>query len=62
LIDHKNLAPLGLIVYPGKELIEIRNNIWAVPDWLILGCDWLQTVRRTDNQTERQAEDRVKDE
>ena len=39
LIDHKNLAPLGLIVYPGKELIEIRNNIWAVPDWLIFGYD-----------------------
>jgi hypothetical protein len=37
MIDHKNLAPLGLIVYSGKEVIEIRKNIWAVPDWLLFG-------------------------
>jgi len=35
--DHKNLAPMGIIVYSGKEIAEIRKNIWAVPDWLLFG-------------------------
>jgi len=34
---HKKAAPFGLVVYPGRELVEIRKNIWAVPDWALLG-------------------------
>jgi len=30
---HKSVSPLGVIVYRGRELVEIRKNIWAVPDW-----------------------------
>jgi len=36
--DHKERAPIGLIVYRGNEVVEIRKNIWAVPDWILLGC------------------------
>ena len=35
MTDHKNLVPLGIIVYSGREVAEIRKNIWAVPDWLL---------------------------
>ena len=34
---HKRTAPIGLIVYRGSELAEIRKNIWAVPDWMLFG-------------------------
>ena len=27
--------PTGIIVYPGNEIIEIRKNIFAVPDWFL---------------------------
>lgn len=27
--------PLGIIVYQGKEITEIRKNVFAVPDWLL---------------------------
>ncbi|MEW5948643.1 MAG: ATP-binding protein [Thermodesulfobacteriota bacterium] len=32
---HKSVSPLGVIVYRGRELAEIRKNIWAVPDWFL---------------------------
>ena len=35
--EHKKKTPLGLIVYPGRLLAEIRKNIWAVPDWFLFG-------------------------
>ena len=35
--DHKKRAPLGIIVYRGKELKEVRRDIWAIPDWLLFG-------------------------
>ena len=35
--DNPKMAPLGLIVYRGKTIVEIRKNIWAVPDWFLLG-------------------------
>jgi hypothetical protein len=30
-------APLGLVVYPGREFVEIRPRIWALPDWYLFG-------------------------
>lgn len=35
LHEHRRVSPLGFVVYPGRELIEIRNKIWAIPDWLL---------------------------
>ena len=26
---------VGLVVYPGRELHELRPNVWAVPDWML---------------------------
>ena len=37
MAEHKNTSPLGIIVYRGKILQEIRKNIWAVPDWYLFG-------------------------
>ncbi|MCL4475748.1 MAG: ATP-binding protein [Nitrospirae bacterium] len=34
--EHKN-SPLGLIIYHGKEVLKVRKNIWALPDWVIFG-------------------------
>jgi predicted AAA+ superfamily ATPase len=36
LRDHPKTAPLGLVVYKGREVAEIRKNVWAVPDWQLL--------------------------
>ena len=30
-------VPLGLVIYPGREIVEIRPRIWALPDWYLLG-------------------------
>jgi predicted AAA+ superfamily ATPase len=30
--------PLGLVVYPGREFVEIRPRIWAMPDWYLFGA------------------------
>jgi uncharacterized protein len=35
--EHKKTSPLGIIVYRGKTLHEIRKNIWAIPDWYLFG-------------------------
>ncbi|HLE88272.1 MAG TPA: hypothetical protein VI727_11480 [Candidatus Brocadiaceae bacterium] len=35
--DHKKRAPLGIIIYRGKEFKEVRKDIWAIPDWLLFG-------------------------
>jgi uncharacterized protein len=35
--EHKKKCPLGLIIYHGQQVLEIRKNIWAVPDWVIFG-------------------------
>jgi predicted AAA+ superfamily ATPase len=29
--------PLGLVIYPGREFVEIRPRIWALPDWYLFG-------------------------
>ncbi len=34
---HKEVSPLGIVVYRGRELKELRPNIWAIPDWYLLG-------------------------
>lgn len=36
LREHPKVSPLGLVVYKGRDIIEIRKNIWAVPDWYLL--------------------------
>ena len=35
LKSHRKSSPIGLIVYPGREIGEVRKNIWAVPDWYL---------------------------
>ena len=37
IAEHKKTSPLGIIVYRGKILQEIRKNIWAIPDWCLFG-------------------------
>ncbi|MBI4650319.1 ATP-binding protein [Candidatus Desantisbacteria bacterium] len=37
ITEQKKIVPFGLIVYAGNELVEIRKNIWAVPDWILFG-------------------------
>jgi uncharacterized protein len=37
IAEHKKTSPLGIIVYRGKIVQEIRKNIWAVPDWFLFG-------------------------
>jgi hypothetical protein len=27
----------GLVVYPGREFVEIRPRIWPLPDWYLFG-------------------------
>lgn len=36
IAEHNKTSPCGIIIYRGKELYEIRKNIWAVPDWYLL--------------------------
>lgn len=33
--EHPKTVPFGIIVYRGKELGEVRKNIWAIPDWML---------------------------
>ncbi|MBI2470786.1 MAG: ATP-binding protein [Planctomycetes bacterium] len=35
--EHKKVTPLGIILYRGRELKEVRKDIWAIPDWLLFG-------------------------
>ena len=35
LKSHRKSSTIGLIVYPGREIGEVRKNIWAVPDWYL---------------------------
>lgn len=37
LAEHPK-ARVGLVVYPGDEIVEIRKNVWGVPDWYLLGA------------------------
>jgi hypothetical protein len=38
LAEHPKAARVGLVVYPGDEIAEIRERVWAVPDWYLLGA------------------------
>jgi predicted AAA+ superfamily ATPase len=38
LAEHPKAARIGLVVYPGNELVELRKNLWSVPDWYLLGA------------------------
>ncbi len=33
--DYRPNAPVGLIIYSGSEIVEVRKNIYAVPDWYV---------------------------
>jgi predicted AAA+ superfamily ATPase len=33
LKEYTKVAKIGLVVYPGGELVEIRPHVWAIPDW-----------------------------
>jgi predicted AAA+ superfamily ATPase len=34
---HKKTSYVGIVVYRGREIKEIRTNIWAIPDWYLFG-------------------------
>jgi predicted AAA+ superfamily ATPase len=34
---HRKASQAGIVVYRGKEVEEIRPNIWAIPDWYLFG-------------------------
>ena len=38
LTEHPKTARVGLVVYRGDEVVEIRKNVWGVPDWYLLGA------------------------
>jgi predicted AAA+ superfamily ATPase len=38
LTEHPKAAQTGLVIYPGNEMIELRKNVWGVPDWYLLGA------------------------
>lgn len=38
LAEHPRAAKIGLVVYPGNEIIELRKNVWGVPDWYLFGA------------------------
>ncbi|MBI5327095.1 MAG: ATP-binding protein [Deltaproteobacteria bacterium] len=37
--EHRGKAKMGIIVYQGREIAEVRKNIWAVPDWYLFGAE-----------------------
>lgn len=38
LVEHPMAAHVGLVVYAGDEVVELRRNVWGVPDWYLLGA------------------------
>jgi len=38
MAEHRDAAKVGLVVYPGDEVVELRRNVWGVPDWYLLGA------------------------
>jgi predicted AAA+ superfamily ATPase len=38
LAEHPKAAHVGLVVYAGDEVIELRKNVWGIPDWYLLGA------------------------
>lgn len=37
MVGHPDVAKIGLVVYPGDDVVELRRNVWGVPDWYLLG-------------------------
>lgn len=38
LAEHPRAGQVGLVIYPGDDMAEIRKNVWAVPDWYLLAA------------------------
>jgi predicted AAA+ superfamily ATPase len=38
MAEHPHAAQVGLVVYQGDEVVELRKNVWGVPDWYLLGA------------------------
>jgi predicted AAA+ superfamily ATPase len=38
LAEHPKTAKVGLVVYRGDEVVELRRNVWGIPDWYLLGA------------------------
>ncbi|OGR00350.1 MAG: hypothetical protein A2505_08465 [Deltaproteobacteria bacterium RIFOXYD12_FULL_55_16] len=38
LSEHRRAAKVGLVIYAGDEMVEIRKNVWGVPDWHLFGA------------------------
>ena len=38
LAEHPKATHVGLVVYAGDEVVELRRNVWGVPDWYLLGA------------------------
>jgi hypothetical protein len=36
MAEHPEAAKVGLVLYPGDEVVELRWNVWGVPDWYLL--------------------------
>lgn len=35
--EYPDKTHIGLVIYQGSEVAELRPNIWGVPDWLLFG-------------------------
>lgn len=35
MAEYPQAAKVGLVVYPGDEIVELCRNVWAVPDWFL---------------------------
>jgi hypothetical protein len=33
--EHNKQSTVGLIIYRGRKITEVRKNVWAVPDWAL---------------------------
>ena len=38
LSEHPKAGKVGLVVYSGDEIAEIRKGVWAIPDWYLMGA------------------------
>ena len=35
--EYGKACDMGIVVYRGDDIVEIRKDIWAVPDWALFG-------------------------
>ncbi len=38
MTEHGSKTHIGLVIYPGDEMVELRKNVWGIPDWYLLGA------------------------